>query len=46
MERWKLSEADMDELPVTVREDMLLVMEGEREAEDTANRASKNKRGR
>ena len=36
-----MSEAEMDGLPVVVREDMLLVMEGEREAEDTANRASK-----
>ena len=46
MERWRLSEEQLDDLPVVVREDMLLVMEGEQEAEDTANRASKNKRGR
>ncbi len=43
MERWKLSESEMDGLPVVVREDMLLVAEGEREAEKTSEQVSKNK---
>ena len=44
MERWRLSEPEMDGLPVVVREDMLLVAEGEREAEEMSQRVSKNKR--
>ncbi len=46
MERWRIAEDQYDALPVVVCEDMMLVMEGEQEAEETSERVSKNKRGR
>lgn len=44
MERWRLNEAELDALPAAVRDDMLLVMEGEREAERMAEQADKMRR--
>ncbi len=38
-----MSEEQLDGLPIVIREDMLLVMEGERAAEKAAEPASKGK---